>query len=209
MRNYKILVLSLLSGGLFTIFTIFFITASSQHYRLANLTGPVGKAQLALIDAARQYRIKPTLLLAISKIETAGTFSTSIRPKRKNGKFIGTARGLCQFIKVIAKAYELDWSTNDADKQAVACARLLKDNENVLATRLNRRPSNGEIYLSHVFGAGKAVRIIQAHEDLSVAETVGHRALKANRFLAKYKNAAGIRSWAERKITKAEISFML
>ncbi len=209
MKHLKITTLSLLSGGLLTILTIFFVTASSQHYRLTKLTGPVAEAQMALVEAARQYKIRPSLLLAISKIETGGTFSTSIRPRRRNGKFIGSARGLCQFIKVIAKAYQLDWATNDADKQAVACARLLKDNEAVLVSRLNRKPSNGEIYLSHVFGAGKAIRIIQAKEDLSVKETVGHRALKANRFLARYKNAAGIRKWAERKIAKAEVGFML
>ena len=209
MRKYKVMIISLLSGSLLTIFTIFFVSASSRHYELTRMTGPTAQAQLALINAARQYRIKPTLLLAISKIETGGTFSTSIRPRRRNGKFIGTARGLCQFIKVMAKAYELDWATNDPAKQAVACARLLKDNASVLSTRLNRQPSNGEIYLSHVFGAGKAVQIITAKKDLSVKETVGAKALRANRFLARYKTAAGIREWAERKISKAAIGFML
>ena len=163
-------------------------------------------AQTALIQAAKAHKINPALLLAISKIETAGTFSTSIRPRRKNGTYIGTARGLCQFIKRTAKAYKLDWATNDASKQAISCARLLNDNKKVLRAKLARAPTHGEIYLAHVFGAGRAVRIITAPNNRAVAATVGAKALKANRFLAKYKNAAGIRRWAERKINKAKFA---
>ncbi len=160
----------------------------------------------ALIRAAKAHNIQPAFLLAISKIETAGTFSTSIRPKRANGTYIGTARGLCQFIKVTAKAYKLDWATNNPNAQAAACARLLNDNKSILSNRLDRDPTHGEIYLAHVFGVGKAFRIITAPAQRNVRQTVSRKALNANRFLKKYKNAAGIRKWAERKIKKAKFA---
>ena len=165
-----------------------------------------GLAQIALLRAAARYRVDGVLLLAIAHIETGGTFSASIRPRRKNGRFIGTARGLCQFIKTIARAYDLDWSTNSVVAQARACARLLNDNARNLQARLGRQPTGGELYLAHVFGAGKALKIITAKAENTVAATIGARALKANAFLARYKNAAGIRAWAKRKIAQAKKS---
>lgn len=201
------IMLSLATGIIFISFepmkeTIFLIGNNLSTYLGAKTDefATRERALDALTSAARQHKIPPKLLLAISKIETAGTFSVSIRPRRKNGTVIGTARGLCQFLKSTADAYRLDWSSNNPKEQANACAKLLIDNSRYLKKKLRRRPKFSEIYLAHVFGAGRAYRIIKAPANQSVQKTIGLRALRANEFLRSQKNANGIRMWADRKM---------
>ncbi len=163
-------------------------------------------AQIALIKAANEHRIKPAVLLAISYFETARTFSTTIRPKRGK-KFIGSAIGLCQFIKQTRVHYGLPrsnklMSRTSAEQQAQACARLTRDNKKSLVNLLGHAPSPGEIYLAHFLGAGRASQLIKVPPGTRITAVVSARARRANAVLRRYKTARGVRQWARKHMAQ-------
>lgn len=90
-------------------------------------------ALVALANAARKYEIDPVLFLAISRFETARTFSPNIGPRSSS------ARGLCQMIRSTRVRYKIRLAKYtrkgpyishliaEARKQADACARFTRD----------------------------------------------------------------------------------
>ena len=163
-------------------------------------------AQIALINAANQHSIKPAVLLAISYFETAHTFSTTIRPRRGK-KYIGSAIGLCQFIKQTRIHYGLPksnklMSRTSAKQQAQACARLTRDNKKTLVNLLGHAPSPGEIYLAHFLGAGRASQLIKVPPNTKITAIVSKRARRANSVLRRYKTAKGVRQWARKHMAQ-------
>ena len=158
----------------------------------------------ALYVAAMAYDIDPVLLLAISRIETAGTFSVNIRPRRKNGTTIGTARGLCQMIKATAKTVKTNWKSMNPYEQADACARFTSQNVNALKAGLKRPPSDVEVYYAHFMGVNAALRFIRLSGRIPVQKAFPARVLKANKFLVRMRTVAGVRLFYDRKLADAK-----
>ena len=179
-------------------------TASKMRPDVVADAKPKKHGPRALYVAAMAYDIDPVLLLAISRIETAGTFSVNIRPRRKNGKTIGTARGLCQMIKATAKTVKTNWNSLNPYEQADACARFTSQNVQALKSGLNRPPSDVEVYYAHFMGVRAALRFIRLSGKLSVQKAFPARVLKANTFLVKMRTVAGVRLFYERKLADAK-----
>lgn len=189
-----------------------FIIALENEYRfLAQIKTPKYTASKSaknehrvLIRQSERFGVSPTLMLAISKIETAGTFSVSIRPRRKSGQFIGTARGLCQMIKSTAHQYGLIWGEDNAHDQAVACARLTRDNMRSLRQSLGRRPKDFEIYMAHFLGLGDARKFLKKPDGTKVIDAFNRRVLRANQFLISKVDVAGVKNYYKKRIAKAK-----
>lgn len=157
-----------------------------------------------IIRQSERFGVSPALLLAITKIETAGTFSVSIRPRRKSGKVIGTARGLCQMIKSTAQQYGLIWGENNAHDQAVACARFTRDNIRSLRRSLGRKPEDFEIYMAHFLGLGDARKFLTKADATKVKDAFSGRVLRANKFLLSKGDVAGVKAFYKNRIAKAK-----
>ncbi|RUM42446.1 MAG: hypothetical protein DSY80_07170 [Desulfocapsa sp.] len=162
-------------------------------------------AQIALIDAAVRHEVSPKLLLAVVWFETIKTFHVKIRPRRKNGTPIGSAIGLCQFIKKTRILYGLPLKNDvmmrtSAVQQADACARLMADNIKVLKVSLGQEPEPYAVYLAHFLGVTKAVRFAKAKANVLTASLTTKKERKNNSLLKRKKTAGALRKWARAKM---------
>lgn len=152
--------------------------------------------------AATRHGVNQSLLLGISDIETIGTFDPKIRPRnRKTGKFIGTARGLFQFINSTGTMYGLTHQS-DAAAQADAGARFTRDNIRGLKM-VHPNPPPGSVYLAHFLGLGDAKKVLAAPNHAISTNVLREQVFKNNVFLKKYKQIGGIKRWATRKMKRA------
>lgn len=166
-------------------------------------------AHIALANAARKYGVDPVLFLAISRFETAKTFSPLIGPKTSS------ALGLCQMIKATRKSYGVEPKKynrskgpyishliSEAEGQADACARFTRDQIKAIRSLLpeKRKPTPGEIYLCHLLGLGACRVVINAAPGATVASVTSKAARKANPFIRRQKTAGSLRIAASRMI---------
>lgn len=185
-------------------------TSPTQEISPIDMPDP---AHIALANAARRHDLDPALLMAISRFETAKTFSPLIAPI-KNGKRLSSAVGLCQMIKSTRKSYALTIGKYDntkpyishliteAEKQADACARFTKDQMKAIKSIVGRKPTPGEVYLCHLLGLGGCRRVIKAASNTPLTKLLSAKAIKANPFIRRAKTAGGLRMAASLKIRK-------
>ncbi len=95
-----------------------------------------------------------------------------------------SAKGKFQFIDSTAKQYGLDkfkFGTPEYKKAEERAARkLTQDNFNYLKSKLNRPPTNGELYLAHQQGASGAEKILKAPQDAKAVDVLGMDEVKNN-----------------------------
>ncbi len=80
---------------------------------------------------------------------------------------------------------------NDPAQQATAAALLTRDNRDALRASLGREPSDGDLYLAHVFGRTGAERILDGMAENPDAEAIGYASpatVRANRSIFFAKN---------------------
>lgn len=112
--------------------------------------------------AARSYNVDPRVLLAISSLETGGTFSPTARAPT------GTAFGMFQMIGPTAKKYGVYGST-DPELQARAGAQWTRDNMDRLeANGIQATPT--AVYAMHFLGPSGGVAIMGADPNRSFLE---------------------------------------
>ncbi|MCP5016263.1 MAG: hypothetical protein GY938_13470 [Ketobacter sp.] len=164
-------------------------------------TARADPAIIALANAARKYDLNPVLFIAISRFETAKTFSPMIGPGSSS------AQGMCQMIASTRKAYgvktakyirgisgpKILFMIKTAQQQADACARFTRDQIKAIRSMVGRKPTPGEIYLCHLQGLGGCRRVLQAAPGVSVSKVTSKGARKANGFIRRAKTAGGLR----------------
>lgn len=125
---------------------------------------PVDKSspQAAIISAAKDAGIDPRLALAVSSIETGGTFSPTVKNPRSS------AQGMFQFLDTTWAQYGGGAARDDVGAQAKAGAAFLRDTSASLTKSLGHKPEAWEIYMGHVFGMGGAPAILKAPDDMPV-----------------------------------------
>lgn len=89
-----------------------------------------------------------------------------------------SAKGLFQFTDKTAKKYKLD-DPFDREKSTQAFDRLTSDNYAVLRRRLQREPTEAELYLAHQQGAGGAIKLL-TNPNARAVDVVGKDAVKLN-----------------------------
>lgn len=141
---------------------------------------------MAIFTPSQLFRAK------VAMLESAGD------PLAANPK--SSARGLYQFTKGTAKAYDLA-DPLDPVAATEAFDRLAADNYAILKKRLGREPTEGELYLAHQQGGAGAAKLLKNPQARAV-DVVGADAVKnnggkddmtagdfANLWLAKYEKA--------------------
>lgn len=167
------------------------------------LTGVAGETanvvHHAIIDGAKAEGAPILETLAIVRHETAGTFDpkskTFIDPK--TGRRASTASGLFHMIASTAEAYAgvKDFSALSPEEQARAGAKLVRDNIELLTKTLGGAPTAGEIYLAHVLGGVKAVKLLKADPDTLLTTLLSAKELTNSGI--KGKTVGDMRAWAQ------------
>lgn len=211
MTDKLALFLLLTAGALLAVAAFYPVATNPNHDRIERPTikqPDYDPAHIALANAARKHGVDPLLLLAISRFETAKTFSPLIGPGSSS------AKGLCQMIRATRKRYDVKLSKYDrskpyishlideAEHQADACARFTRDQIGLIRGIVNRKPTPGEIYLCHLLGMGSCERVIKAPSGRPVSKVTSSAARKVNGFIRRAKTAGGLRIAASKMIRK-------
>lgn len=114
-------------------------------------------------------------MINASYYERLANVESNNDPLAKNPK--STAKGKYQFTESTAKQYGLDkfefGSPEYAQAEEAAVRQYTQDNFNYLKSKLNREPTNGELYLAHQQGAGGAENIITADSTAKAVDVLG------------------------------------
>ena len=150
-----------------------------------------------IVDAAKAEGVDPLVQLAISRFETGGTFSSKIRPMGKNGKPLSSAAGLFQMTSENARAYlgTDSAASASASTQAAGGAKFTKDHIRGLTQTLGRTPTPGEVYVAHLLGFGRAVRVLNADPDTSLTKLLPDEVIKNNHLTGK--NVGDMLAWSQ------------
>ncbi len=96
-------------------------------------------------------------------------------PLAQNPK--SSARGRYQFVSGTAKQYGLDrhdFGTPEYEKaEEVAVQQYTQDNYSYLKEKLNREPTQGELYLAHQQGAGGAEKLLATDQNAKAVDILG------------------------------------
>jgi hypothetical protein len=109
--------------------------------------------QSIITDAARRYGMNPDSALRIASVESG------FNPSAQNS--VSSAGGLFQFIDSTWNRYAPGKSKFDAEANADAGMRLMRDNSKYLTRVLGREPTPGELYLAHQQGPGGAQLLLE------------------------------------------------
>lgn len=123
-----------------------------------------------ITQAATRYGVDPSALTRVAQLES------SMDPRAQNPR--SSAGGLFQFIDSTARQYGLR-DRNDPVQASDAAARLMRDNQQFLASRLGRPPTPAELYLAHQQGAGGAAALL-SNPNAPAAQVVGPDAVRLN-----------------------------
>jgi hypothetical protein len=167
------------------------------------------EVQQAILTAANKHGVDPILMAQISSFETGGKFNADANKNTGRG-----AKGLYQFELPTWGQYGKGGDIYNANDNADAGARYIKQNAKDLSKKLGRAPTAGEIYLAHNQGLGGAATIIKAcetgNESLIDNFTVkgkpyGLRNMMARQAHAKgsAQNACDFKAWAEAAVAGA------
>lgn len=118
----------------------------------ATPTAPQSNDPLAgpIAAASSQTGVSPDYLSRVAQLESNGD-TGAINPTTG-------AAGAFQFTPPVAAHYGID--PNDPGQAAAGAARLAVDNRAALIKSLGRAPSDAELYLSHLQGAGGAAALL-------------------------------------------------
>lgn len=149
-----------------------------------------------IFSESERVGVDPVVLTAIAKLESG------LDPDAKNPK--SSAAGLFQFLSRTGTEYGLPADARKASPaaQARAGARFTADNIETLRQGLGDDPTPGEVYLAHFFGAGTAVRVLNANPDTKVSALVSEKVMDANPHLENM-TVNGVVDWASTKMQKA------
>lgn len=86
---------------------------------------------------------------------------------------------------------------NDPGVQDNVMGAFTQANKGIL-TNANLQPTAGNLYLAHFLGPGGAVKALQADPNAPLSSVLGPDVLKANPFLNKISNVAGLVDWANK-----------
>lgn len=104
----------------------------------------------AIVRAANENNIDPSLALAIADRESSGNV---------NGGAPGSsAYGLFQLLRSERNTY--GGNSQDPYEQATAWAHYIKGTKDEMAARLGRDPTGPELYLGHYWGGTRAAKIV-------------------------------------------------
>lgn len=140
-------------------------------------------------NTSLQSNLNPNLALKIAQVES------NFNPVAKNPK--SSASGLFQFtngtwrdlVKRYGKEYGIELKDKNDPKANTQIATLfIKENANNLKSYLNREPTAGEIYASHVLGLNGAKRLINNYGTSKNAAYLFPRESKANKNIFYKKN---------------------
>lgn len=127
--------------------------------------------QSIITDAARRYGQNPDSALRIASVESG--FDPSAQNKQSS------AGGLFQFVDSTWDDYAPGKSKYDAEANADAGMRLMRDNSRYLSRVLGREPTAGELYLAHQQGAGGA-QLLLSNPDAKAVDLLGTKKVLAN-----------------------------
>lgn len=128
-----------------------------------------------IINQAKTSGIDPVYALTVGQIESGNN------PNAKSNE--SSAFGTYQFTKATAKQYGIN-PNSTPEEQFNAFAKLTKDNKATLTAQLGQQPTNEQLRLAHMFGAGGAAKLIQADPNASVEDIVGKKVIDQNPQLA-------------------------
>lgn len=128
-----------------------------------------------------QSQNQPTLLNKIAQAESGGNPNAKATTSSASGLYQftnGTWRKLVsKYGNELGIAYK---DKSDPQKQTILAEKLLAENNDYLQQKLNREPTDGELYIAHFLGAPKAARLISVpNKELSAARIFPEEA-KAN-----------------------------
>jgi hypothetical protein len=133
------------------------------------LNGPAG----LITKEAKAQGVDPNVALAISHLETGGTFDPGIKPPPTASNPHPTAQGLFQMIGSTWSQFPgaTDENRLDPVAQAKFGVMNLAQNQKALQQTLGRKPTPGELMLSQL-GIGTASAILKSPDSMPVVEAL-------------------------------------
>lgn len=150
-----------------------------------------------IAQTARQYGIDPSFALAVASRES------EFDPTAHASK---TIYGLFQMSKPLRDQYGIGNSTDPA-VQTAGWARFMADTKGRMAQILGREPTDGEAYLGHYWGAGRAAHMIANGGNVAPSDVFTPQELAANPNLAKNDTVAGDMSKITADISQREAKY--
>lgn len=129
----------------------------------------------AIIDAAREEGIEPSVALAIAERES------SFNPAARNSK---TIRGLFQMRGDHRARYGIG-DSDDPAEQTRGWGRFFKDVKKEMGSALGRDPTDSEGYLGHHFGGVRAGRMMKMDPSTPVDQVFTPREMAENPHFAR------------------------
>lgn len=159
-----------------------------------------------IVSAALMAGVDPALMASMAFVES--NFKAAVRPGTS------AAQGLYQFIpstwqamlKKYAKKYGIDPNTSPSDPRANALmgAEYLKENQQILESKLGRPVTGTDLYLSHFLGSGGGPRLLKAPSGDLATQHVDASAARANPTVfysgGRPKTVGEIIAWANKRI---------
>lgn len=172
-------------------------TAGAKRIMRGAVTGvpgpKAGPVVPQIFAAAEAEGVDPLLLTAIGRAESR------LDPNAKNPK--SSAAGIFQFTSGTGTRQGLatDARKSSVAAQSRAAARLTASNTADLTRALGGDPSPGEVYLAHVLGSPRAVKVLSADPDTPLKELLPQAVLDANPMFRDW-TAARVAAWATTKM---------
>jgi Mor family transcriptional regulator len=177
-------------------------TAEAIVSQLTGIAGPgSNEVTASIVDAMKAEGVDAAIGLAISHRETAGTFDpaskTFIDPN--TGRRASSASGLFHMTDATARSYLGAANAGDdpIENQAKAGAKLTADNIKGLQRALGTEPSAGDVYLAHVLGLGKAVRVIGSDPDTPLTDVLSAKEIRNSAPGLKNGTVGDMRDWSQ------------
>lgn len=156
-----------------------------------------GAARLAILRAAAEDGIPPSLAMAIADRES------SFNPRARNSK---TIRGMFQMKGDLRAKYGVG-DSDDPYAQAKGWGAFIKDVRKEMAGPLGRDPSDTESYLGHHFGGVRAGRMLGMDPSTPVDTVFTPREMRENPHFAKAGTVGALNSSIIADIGKRQTKF--
>lgn len=153
--------------------------------------------QQAIMEAAREAGIEPSVALAIAERESR------FDPRARNSK---TIRGMFQMRGDHRAKYGIG-DSDDPREQTKGWTAFFKDVKREMAGPLGRDPSDAEGYLGHHFGGVRAGRMMKMAPDTPVDQIFTPREMAENPHFAKAGTVGALNSTILADISKRQAKF--
>lgn len=153
--------------------------------------------QQAIIEAAREAGIEPSVALAIAERES------NFNPRARNSQ---TIRGMFQMRGDHRGRYGVG-DSDDPGAQTKGWAAFFKDVKREMGSALGRDPTDSEGYLGHHFGGVRAGRMMKMAPDTPVDQIFTPREMAENPHFAKAGTVGQLNSSILADIQKRQAKF--